>query len=242
LRYSLHLAYSGQGFVGWQIQPNGLSIQSVLQDALSDLWKETISVVGCGRTDTGVHATNYFAHFDTSEPPPEALIDRLNHLLPGSISVYAMQSVAPDWHARFSAEDRTYHYYLIKQRDPLRLQQAYHYYRYRELELELLQEAADLLLHYQAFAPFCKSDSDVRHYLCQLSDARWIENPCGLTFTITANRFLRGMVRLIVGMCLQVGIGYVPLDEVKKALDQQGPLPKPWSVPAHGLYLTKVRY
>lgn len=244
MRYFLKLAYRGTPFVGWQRQPNGLSVQECIEDGLSKVLRTPISLVGCGRTDTGVHASQYFAHFDWIGPgfDRELLTERLNRLLPPEIAIQAIFPVQSDLHARYGATKRTYEYYVNGDKDPFRLDLQYYFYNFHKLNRSSMQEMASLLAHYDSFYPFCKSHSGVEHYRCQIFEAAWQEVDGVLIFRISANRFLRGMVRLIVGMSLQVGQNKVTLKEVKQALDLQSNLSKSLSAPAHGLYLSEVKY
>lgn len=243
MRYFLQLSYLGQHFNGWQVQPDAPSVQATLEQALGTLLRHPTPVTGCGRTDAGVHARYYVAHFDGPPLPPSFLLG-LNSLLPPDIAVYAVAPMAPDAHARFDAFERSYAYHITTRKDPFDQHTCWHYRSGRPLDLAKLQAAADLLPHYTAFAPFCKTHSDVDSYDCGLTRAQWEALPGRhhLVFHITANRFLRGMVRLIVGACVQVSKGQLSLEALEHALDTQTPLPKSLSVPPQGLALTGVRY
>ena len=243
MRYFLHLAYHGKPFVGWQRQPNGLSVQQCLEDCCSTLLQSPIQIVGCGRTDTGVHASDFYAHIDVEAPPPENFISRLNKMLPDAIGVYAIIPVQSDQHARFDATARTYHYWVGGRKDPMLSDRCYFYYYYDRIDFDLLQEAAQALTSYHDFFTFSKSRTDVKTFECDILRSQWYrEDQNLLRFEISANRFLRGMVRLIVGMCLHVSIGRLELDVVKEALETQSVYPNRWSAPAHGLTLTRVEY
>ncbi|MBK8502840.1 MAG: tRNA pseudouridine(38-40) synthase TruA [Saprospiraceae bacterium] len=243
MRYFLKLAYRGTPFVGWQMQTNGLSIQQCLQEALFKVLREPVGLTGCGRTDTGVHAKEFFAHFDGHDSiVPESLKDRINRIVPAEIAIYGIYAVPDDLHARFSATRRTYHYYLASGRDPFREDLVYAFYNFHKLDREKMQKMAELILRHENFYPFCKSHSGVEHYLCKIFVSRWTIIDDDLVYEISANRFLRGMVRLIVGMSIQVGLGKESLDQVMEALLQQRSLDRSFSAPAHGLYLSKVEY
>jgi tRNA pseudouridine38-40 synthase len=162
--------------------------------------------------------------------------------LPPAIAIYDLFPVAAEDHARYSAVSRTYHYHIIDRKDPFLYDQRYHYYGFHQLQTSEMQTAAMLLMDYDAFYPFCKAHSGVKHYRCELQHATWSFTPHEMIFEITANRFLRGMVRLIVGMCIQVGMGKMAVDHVREALEQQTPLSGSWSVPPEGLFLTDIRY
>ncbi len=244
MRYFAELAYKGTAYVGWQRQPNGMSVQEKLEETLSMLLREPVEITGCGRTDTGVHAAQYFIHFDFDGEFPEAFLRRLNKVLPPDIAVYRIFEVAPDAHARYDAYHRAYRYTIIYRKDPFLTETAFLYPYPQKPDLVLMQSAADLLLQYEDFFPFCKSDTDTESMRCELKQAEWnLDEATGLLiFDIAANRFLRGMVRLIVGACINVGIGQVSLEELKHAMDTQTRLKKSYSVPPEGLALTGVRY
>lgn len=244
MRYFAELAYNGTRFFGWQRQPKQVSVQSTLEDAFSTILNQSIAITGCGRTDTGVHAKLYYIHFDFDGEFPQGFDRRINKFIGPDIVIYQFWQVAPEAHARFDAYHRAYEYHLGFQQDPFAQETCYYYPFASGLAIEKMQEAAALLLDYSSFYPFCKSNTDVQTMICTLQRAEWevLENGQKLVFHVAANRFLRGMVRLIVGMCLQVGMGKLDLAAVKTAMDQQTLLPKPLSVPAHGLFLTDIRY
>ncbi len=221
-----------------------MTIQQSIEEAFFLATKEKISIVGCGRTDTGVHASDYFFHFDMLElTDPGFLRMKLNHILSDDISINKIIEVGPEAHARFDAFKRSYTYHLSFERDPF-LNSFEWYYPYGSLDLNLLNLAAELLLKYKSFYPFCKSKTQVKTMDCELTEAYWEvnENSTKLRFHITANRFLRGMVRLIVGMCINVATKKVSLDQVKIALNKQERIDKSYSVPASGLFLVNIEY
>ncbi len=238
------MAYNGAAYNGWQLQPGESTVQLVLEDAFSTILGQELELSGCGRTDAGVHASQYFAHFNTSKEFPEGFLRRLNKYLPRDIAVSRIFPVHWDAHARFDAYFRSYAYFLSFKKDPFHLDTCY-YYPYQALpHQEQMQAAAALLLNYHAFFPFCKSGHNAKTMLCRLYRSEWefFEEDQTAVYHIAANRFLRGMVRLIVGMCLEVGAGKMTLEEVQTALDRQERLPKSISVPPQGLFLTEVRY
>ena len=243
MRYFSELAYKGTNYNGWQRQPNAPSVQQTIEEALATILT-AIEIVGCGRTDTGVHASQYFLHFDFEGKFPKEFRRRLNKLLPEDIAIRSIYEVAANAHARFDATRRSYEYHIVLDKNPFLTDTAWYFPFFEKLDLEKTQAAAALLLNYQAFQPFCKSNTDVHTMECALYRSEWVfdEATRSLVFHISANRFLRGMVRLIVGMCLNVGLGKLELDEVRHALDRQVLLKKSWSVPAEGLFLTEVRY
>lgn len=244
MRYFAELAYNGSRYFGWQRQPKQISVQEELENAFSTILGQNIPVVGCGRTDTGVHAKQYFLHFDFAGDFPKAFLPRINKFLPKDIVIFRIFSVQPEAHARFDASHRAYEYHIDFEKNPFGQETSYYYPFAKQLDFEQLQAAATLLLKYKEFYPFCKTKTDVKTMQCSLKQAEWVEDNTNkqLLFHIAANRFLRGMVRLIVGMCLNVGLGKLTLEEVKKAMDQQKRLPKSLSVPPQGLYLTDIRY
>ncbi len=244
MRYFLSLSYRGTHYAGWQTQPNAVSVQATLETALSTVLRQKIEVTGCGRTDAGVHARFYVAHFDYEAMLPTTFLNGLNSLLPKDVAVYEIRPVTPEAHARFDAYERSYEYYVSLRKDPFSTETAWFYPQYALLSYEKMQEVAALLPQYSAFFPFCKSDSGLEHYACNLKVAFWEQRPKEhqWVFHITANRFLRGMVRLIVGACIQVGKGQLAIAEVQTALDEQKILKKSLSVPPQGLFLTDVKY
>ncbi len=244
MRYFLELSYRGTSYSGWQRQPNSLSVQQVIEEALGLLLRHEVPIVGCGRTDAGVHASYYVAHFEWDTPLPEWLLYRLNQVLPADISIRDIQPVNDQAHARFDATRRGYAYFISCQKNPFRTETAWQYPPASNFGLEELNEAASLLMEYQYFYPFCKSGSDARTMACTLYRSEWEKRTeDGLwVYRIAANRFLRGMVRLIVGMCVNVAKGKVSLAEVRAAMNRQERLVGSESAPPEGLFLTEVNY
>lgn len=243
MRFRLTLSYLGTNFSGWQKQPGDPSVQQTLEQALSTLLREPIEVTGCGRTDAGVHARNYVAHFDAStEVVTGALQYQLNSILPLDIAIHAIAVADPNFHARFDAVQRTYRYYLHFEKNPFLQHQSYLFPFKKELNLELLDAAAQLLKEYEQFKPFCKTGSDAEHYIVYLKESNWEMKPDGMVYTISGNRFLRGMVRMVVGATLNVALGKITLLQLKHAMDTQTMIPKAWSVPPEGLFLEKISY
>lgn len=244
-RYFIWIRYRGTTFSGWQVQPNAPTVQASIEEALQLLIRiEDLQVVGCGRTDAGVHAAYYVFHVDLPCVWDENLSRKLNRILGPDIVFTHFQEVSDSLHARFSARKRTYKY-LIDLEMPTFLQDCAYGYPYNpeQLDFQRLQSAAVLLLDYEDFFPFCKSKSETEHYRCEMFASEWlmIRNRY-LIYTVEANRFLRGMVRLIVGMCLRVGEGKISLSEVREALDHQKRLENPYSAPAKGLFLYRIDY
>lgn len=244
MRYFAELAYNGTSYFGWQRQPQQISVQEVIENALSTILNTPITVMGCGRTDTGVHAKQYYLHFDVNDELPQRFIGRINKFLPKDIAIFHFIRVPDDAHTRFDAFHRAYEYHINLRKNPFGQHTAYQFPFYAHLDVQKMQAATKLLLDYAEFAPFCKTNHDAKTMKCDLKRAEWIidEAHYKMIFHIAANRFLRGMVRLIVGMSLRVGLGKIELTAVKKALDDQSPLKGSWSAPAQGLYLTDIRY
>ncbi|MCB0635444.1 MAG: tRNA pseudouridine(38-40) synthase TruA [Lewinella sp.] len=242
MRYFMELAYNGTRFHGWQRQPADASVQETLEEAFSLILRHPIELTGCGRTDTGVHASQYFAHFEFPGDFPPGFLRRINKFLGPDIAIYAIFPVEGDAHARFSANYRAYRYDLTSRKDPFRRETAFYYPWAAQLDHDQMQAAARLLLDYEDFTPFCKTGSDAKTMRCTLHRSEWLFGEHDLSYHIAANRFLRGMVRLIVGMCLSVGEGKLSLAEVRKAMDEQTLLPKSVSINPEGLFLCEVRY
>jgi tRNA pseudouridine38-40 synthase len=244
MRYFLKLAYNGTRFCGWQRQPNGPSVQEELEKALELLLQEKIETLGCGRTDAGVHATKYYLHFDTEQVLPVQFIARINKIVGRDIAVYSTHQVPAEAHARFDATKRAYQYHICSRKDPFSQETKYFLHHANTLNRELMQQTAALFLEYQSFFPFCKTGSDNLSVNCQLFESRWDfrDDEYLLTYHVSANRFLRGMVRLLVGACLSAGSGLLTVQEIKIALDQQIRLKKSQSVPPQGLYLSDIIY
>lgn len=244
MRYFLEFAYNNTRFSGYQEQPNAYTIQAAVEKALSILLRTPTKIVGCGRTDTGVHAKQYFAHFDSSQSLGGNLVYQLNAIIEKDIVFYNIHLVAPDAHARFDASSRSYKYYLDLQYNPFRQETAYFCAYSNKLNITIMREMAAMLPLYQDFNTFCKTNSSAKTTLCDLRKSEWIYSPSEkqLVYHVTANRFLRGMIRLIVGMSLQVGKGKVKLATVEEALQKKIPLKEALSAPARGLFLMDIKY
>lgn len=252
MRYFIQLSYDGTGYHGWQVQPNGVSVQEVLQKALSTLLRQPIEVTGAGRTDAGVHASMMVAHFDwpaahEGEGCEEAPLDctqltyKLNRLLPPDVAVQAVRPVGPEMHARFSATRRTYHYYIHTRKDPFL--RGYSWQVNVPLDFALMNEAAQVLLEYSDFTSFSKTGTDVKTNICQLTEARWEQlKPGEWRFTVSANRFLRNMVRAIVGTLVEVGRHRMTISQMRHAIEAKDRQRAGESVPGHALYLTNIEY
>ena len=242
MRYFVHFAYDGTRYHGWQMQPDAHSVQAELQQALSTLLRGTIEVVGAGRTDAGVHARRMAAHFDWDEQIDcGELAYRLNKLLPYDIAVHRVEQVGESLHARFSATSRTYHYYIHMVKDPFA--RAYSLELHYALDFEAMNRAAARLLEFEDFGAFCKSHTDVKTTICHVTEARWEElAPHKYRFTITANRFLRNMVRAVVGTLVDVGRGRLSLDEFRGIIESKSRTKAGESMPAKALFLVDVTY
>ena len=241
-RYFITLSYDGTNYHGWQVQPNGNSVQEELQRALSLLLREPIAITGAGRTDAGVHARMMVAHFDTDQPVDCAqLAYKLNRLLPKDIAVQRVEPVEAEMHARFSATSRTYHYFIHTRKDPFCRQYSceLHY----DLDFELMNEAAQVLMEYDDFGAFCKSHADVKTTLCQVTEARWEQlTETQWRFTITANRFLRNMVRAVVGTLVDVGRHRLTVNDFRRIVEGKQRTDAGESMPGCALFLVDVRY
>ena len=240
MRYFVELSYDGNPFVGWQRQPAGDSVQSCLEDALSILFRKPISIVGAGRTDAGVHAHQLFAHVDLDEHVDQDLTFRLNKLLPKEIAVRNIIAVAQDAHARFDAVSRSYRYHITTQKNPFLQKRSYQFAK--PLDLDLMNQAAKILIDHEDFKCFSKSKTDVKTYVCDIQQVHWQQNGSELVFFIQANRFLRNMVRSIVGTLIEVGLRKISISDFEAILASRDRSQAGYSVPAHGLYLEKVNY
>jgi tRNA pseudouridine38-40 synthase len=241
-RFFLELAYDGSNYHGWQLQPNAIGVQAVLNKALSTILREPIETLGCGRTDTGVHAKQFFAHFDTESEVADktGFLRSLNALLPHDIAVSDIFAVAPDAHARFDATLRSYEYHIHFNKDPFK--HGYSWLLRDEPDLDLMNEAANIIMGYIDFSCFSKSNTQVKTNNCKISKAEWVKTDSGIAFHISADRFLRNMVRAIVGTLIQVGKKEIEPADVHAIIRSKNRSKAGTSVPACGLYLTEVVY
>lgn len=242
-RYAIELAYNGREYFGWQIQPNQLSVQETIEKALSKLFDgRKITIVGCGRTDTGVHAKQYIAHVDLPKKWDEnSLTYKLNRILPTSIVIYTIKLVEEDFHARFHAKARTYRYFIHTQKDPFKENTSLFYTK--KMDVHKMNEAGLLLIGKKDFTSFSKLHTDVHTNICTVSNGQWTKiNEHSYYFEITADRFLRNMVRAIVGTLLEVGEGKISPNEIETILAKNDRCEAKMSVPAHGLFLWKINY
>lgn len=243
MRFFLTLSYKGTAYHGWQIQNNAPSVQQTLQKALSTLLQEPVDVVGAGRTDTGVHAACYTAHFDTENQKPFHKIDfvyHLNAILPKDIAVSDVFPVSDEAHARFSATLREYKYYIVTEKDPFQIETAYRFPF--PLDMDKMNEAAAVLKECIDFASFCKLHSDNKTTICHIKDSFWQKEGDCLVYTVSADRFLRNMVRALVGTLLDVGRGKITLGQFREVIDSRNRGAAGTSAPPQGLFLTRVDY
>ncbi|WP_460944728.1 tRNA pseudouridine(38-40) synthase TruA [Spirosoma daeguense] len=241
MRYFLQLAYRGTNYHGWQRQPNGLSVQEVLEKALTTVLREPISIVGSGRTDAGVHAGEQFAHFETDVAIPAHLLRSVNSLIPGDIALYDWFPVRADDHARYTATYRYYQYHISRRKDPFREGLAYVFTL--PLDIDLMNKAAGTLFNHTDFESFSKVKTDVKTFNCRIDRAEWEQTINGdLVFHIQANRFLHGMVRAIVGTLLAVGQGRLTIDEFDQIILARDRKRAGRAAPAEGLSLMQVGY
>ncbi len=241
-RYFIELAYNGTAYHGWQRQPNALSVQEVLEEALRKLLRESIGIVGAGRTDAGVHARQMFAHFDviTAQIDPRELVFLLNGFLPSDITVKSIKRVQPTAHARFDATGRSYEYHIATRKDPFGA--AFHYYLKNEPDIALMNASAKILLSHEDFQCFSRSNTDVKTFLCNIKTAEWNVDGSSLVFSINANRFLRNMVRAIVGTLLEIGFKKRKVEDMERVIMSKDRSQAGFSAPAHGLFLTDIQY
>lgn len=242
MRYFIYFSFDGTNYHGWQIQPNGISVQEQLETALSTLLREKVPVVGAGRTDAGVHARKMVAHFDINQKiDGKQLVYKLNRLLPRDMAVDRIEEVESIKHARFSALSRTYRYYVTTNRDPFT--RMFSWQTNYELDFALMNEAAAILLEYEDFAAFCKSHSDAKTTICNVMSAKWyMTSDTSWYFEITANRFLRNMVRAIVGTLIEVGRHRITINEFRKIIESKQRTKAGESMPGNALFLYDIGY
>jgi len=241
-RYFIYLSYDGTNYHGWQIQPNGISVQEVLMKALSTFLRKHIEVVGAGRTDAGVHARLMVAHFDfDTELDCATVVDKLNRLLPLDVAVHRVRRVKSDAHARFDATYRTYKYYITTCKDPF--SRAFSWRIFQTLDFEKMNEAAQTLFDYIDFTSFSKLHTDVKTNNCKMMYARWEQiGEHNWVFTIQADRFLRNMVRAVVGTLVEVGKGKLTVEGFRKVIEEKNRCSAGTSVPGNALFLVDVGY
>ncbi|MFC0603944.1 tRNA pseudouridine(38-40) synthase TruA [Winogradskyella pulchriflava] len=241
MRYFLEFSYNGKAYHGWQNQPNAISVQEVLEKALSTILKTTISITGAGRTDAGVHASQMFAHFDfEGNFENKDLVYKLNSFLPKDIAIHTVFKVNDEAHARFDAVSRTYNYKISTTKNVFDYDFAYQ--TQLPLDVDAMNEACNILFQYKDFQCFSKSNTDVKTYNCDIKEAYWTKHSNQLIFTITANRFLRNMVRAVVGTMVNIGLGKLKPNDLHTIIASKDRGKAGFSVPAHGLYLVEIVY
>jgi tRNA pseudouridine38-40 synthase len=239
-RYFLEVFYKGEGFSGFQIQRNAVTIQSEIEKAVEIFFRKPVSLTGSSRTDAGVHALQNFFHFDWNDDFPQTALYNLNAILPKGVVIKSVRKVLPDAHCRFHASSREYKYYIFNTKDPFLDDRAWHLPF--AVNKELLDDCAALIKQYKNFTAFCKQSTQVKTFLCTISESRWIyENGC-LTFHIKSNRFLRGMVRGLVGTMIRVARGNMTFGEFHQLIKEQNQSTADFSAPAKGLFLVRVAY
>jgi tRNA pseudouridine38-40 synthase len=243
LRYFLDIAYNGARYHGWQLQNNAHTLQAEVEEGLSKLFRQSIRITGSGRTDTGVHALQQLVHFDVEqelEPALEEWLYKINAVLPPDIWAKSLRPVKPEVHARYSALSRRYEYHICRHKDPFRQKQVYYFHR--PLDVEKMNRAAALMLQWEDFECFSKIHTNVKHFRCHVWEAHWVDRGDNLIFYVAANRFLRNMVRAIVGTLLQVGQGRMTVQEFQEVLESRDRSKAGRSAPADGLFLVEVKY
>ena len=241
MRYFIEITFNGKNYHGWQIQPDAVSVQQTIEEALSTILRSKIEIVGAGRTDAGVHAKEIFAHFDFTEKiQTEDLVYKLNSFLPLDIAINNILPVKEDAHARFDALSRTYEYHIVLKKNPFVIDFCHRLHHCPDVEK--MNQAAEILYNYKDFQCFSRSKTDVKTYNCTLTKAHWEKVDDRLIFTITADRFLRNMVRAIVGTLLDIGFDKINTDDFHNIIKSKNRNNAGTSVPAEGLYLTRVVY
>lgn len=241
MRYFIEFSYCGKNYFGYQIQPREISVQQELEKALSTLLRQEIKTTGAGRTDTGVHATKMFAHFDTDIKPDQNLVYKLNSFLPDDIAVKKIFEVKDDFHARFNATYRTYEYYISSEKNPFTQDSSWQMWR-RKLDIDQMNEACKILFEYEDFTSFAKLHTDNKTNNCRIYKAIWEQNGAELKFTISADRFLRNMVRAIVGTMVEIGNGKIKPEDLRKIIEKKDRNSAGTSAPPQGLFLVDVGY
>ena len=241
MRYFIEFSYKGTAYHGWQYQPNAISVQQVLEEALSKMLRTKISVMGAGRTDAGVHALQMFAHFEMEDSfDMDLIMFKLNCYLPKDIAIQSIFKVNDKAHARFNAISRTYNYRISTKKNVFASDFAYHVFF--DLDVVKMNEACKILFQYKDFQCFSKSNTDVKTYYCIIKEAFWKVENNELIFTITADRFLRNMVRAIVGTMIEIGLGKLEVNQMHDIIKSKDRSEAGFSVPANGLFLTKIVY
>lgn len=240
-RIFMKLSYDGTDYSGWQIQPNAPSIQGAIEEALFKLnGNQHVGVTGCGRTDAGVHAKSYYAHFDWEKNKTKNLLYRMNKMLGNAIKIHSFDVLEEPKHARFDAKKRTYRYFISKEKEPFN--DRFQWNTSYDLNVNAMNQAGSFLIGTYDFASFAKLHTDVKTTICEVYYASWIETQQAYIFEISANRFLRNMVRAIVGTLIEVGIGKMKPEEISDLIAKKNRQEAAVSVPAKGLFLWDVEY
>lgn len=240
MRYFLQLSYHGKNYAGWQRQNNAISVQEIIEENLSKIFNEPVEIIGCGRTDTGVHAKQYYAHIDTEKDLPENLLYRINNMLPDDIAIHEIFKVNDNLHARFDAVNRTYKYFIHFNKNPFVEEQSF--LMHQKPNIDKMNRCIQQLFGEHDFSTFEKKGSDNKTSVCKLENAFWQPTENGLVFTITANRFLRNMVRRITAALLMVGLDKMNEQELINAVLNKEILNVKMAVPAKGLFLWQIEY
>jgi tRNA pseudouridine38-40 synthase len=241
MRYFIEFSYNGSHYHGWQAQPNAVSVQEVLTNAFQRILNSPIELVAAGRTDTGVHAKQMFAHFDIAEITEiQKTVSKLNSFLPEDIAIQNIFEVSNDGHARFSARKRTYEYHIHQQKNVFKTYQSW--FLQKKIDVDLMNQAAQILFDHTDFESFSKTHTDVNTFECKIYKAHFVQTKNDIIFTITADRFLRNMVRSIVGTLINVGLYKITLEQFNQIILDKSRQKAGFSVPACGLYLTKIEY
>lgn len=243
-RYFIEVSYKGTNYGGFQIQQNSNTIQAEIEKVLKTFFRYDISLTGSSRTDAGVHALQNFFHFDSDTMPEPPVLNKavynLNAMLPPDIVIKSIRKVADDMHCRFDAVQREYQYFVYQQKDPFSDFRAY-YYPYK-LDINLLQQAAASILEFEDFSAFCKRNTQVKTFICNIAESVWEQQAKSFVYTVKANRFLRGMVRGLVGTMLKVGTGKLSLQQFTAIIESRSAVKTDFAVPPHGLFLVEVKY
>jgi tRNA pseudouridine38-40 synthase len=244
MRFAVRLSFNGNNYFGWQSQDSENTIQDKIEQALKQRYNTRIDITGCCRTDSGVHASEFVFHFDYHEDLRDGFIYSLNKMLPNQIALHRIFQVPDDFHCRFDAISRSYIYNLHVIKNPFKSGFSFYFPALVKADFELISKAAEIIKKHREFYPFCKAHTDVKTMKCNIHQIKWTSSADGQDYSlnITSDRFLRGMVRLIVGACINIGLGKTSLEELELALQNQNRLEKSWSVPPHGLFLNEIKY
>ena len=240
MKFVLKLSYNGTAYHGWQTQNNAISVQQLIETGFEKIAGFALELTGCGRTDTGVHASCYYAHFETDEILDKEIVYKLNAVLPPDIAIEYCKPTDDSFHARFSAISREYRYFIHSHKDPFLTDRSF--FISKKLDLEAMNRACEILKEYEDFSSFCKKGADNKTMICKILAANWMKKNNQFIFTIIADRFLRNMVRAIVGAMVDVGLNKISLEDFRKIIEKKNNQFTGTSVPACGLYLWDVRY